>query len=504
MADLNALIARGYQFQPPPDPFAQYAKQQQLEQGEQANQLNQMKMQEYQRGMEETNAMRRLDPTSATYLQDITRINPEKGFAFAKLQQEAGTARTEGQIKSTKLIADKLALLPEAYRMADTPEAYLQLHQSVHADPVLGPYLQSVGATQDKGRAAIQNAVQTGKFDELRMGSMQSVNQILESMKPLVVGASSSVYNPKTGTYTQAPSAPVAPTDVKKLIMERDALPPGSPNRALYDQQIKDLGATAQTARDRLAFDRQKFDWEKSNPGFDLIQNADGEYFAVDKKTRAMTPLMVGGAAPAAAASMGGGQGARGTIGVTDGGRAAAAAGVPFVGKTSGLNEAQGNATAFGMRMKEANAALTALENKGETGTGVIGGTASGLVGLVPFVGDKLSAGVDNIFNVLPGVLGGFSPEQQQVLNGRINFITAILRKESGAAISPQEFTTAEKLYFPKPGDDATVIKQKQRARELSIKAMKVQAGPGAKSIDQLDVGGAGTPSANDPLGLRK
>lgn len=504
MADLNALIARGYQFQPPPDPFAQYAKQQQLEQGEQANQLNQMKMQEYQRGMDETNAMRRLDPTSATYLQDITRINPEKGFAFAKLQQEAGTARTEGQIKNTKLIADKLALLPEAYRMADTPEAYVALHESVHNDSVLGPYLKSVGATKDKGFATIQNAVQTGKFDELRMGSMQSVNQILESMKPLVVGASSSVYNPQTKTYTQAPSAPAAPTDVKKLITERDALPPGSPNRALYDQQIKDLGATAQTARDRLAFDRQKFDWEKSNPGFDLIQNADGEYFAVDKKTRAMTPLMVGGAAPAAAASMGGGQGARGTIGVTDGGRAAPAAGVPFVGKTAGLNEAQGNATAFGMRMKEANAALTALENKGETGTGVIGGTASGLVGLVPFVGDKLSAGVDNIFNVLPGVLGGFSPEQQQVLNGRINFITAILRKESGAAISPQEFTTAEKLYFPKPGDDATVIKQKQRARELSIKAMKVQAGPGAKSIDQLDVGGAGTPSANDPLGLRK
>jgi hypothetical protein len=262
--------------------------------------------------------------------------------------------------------------------------------------------------------------------------------------------------------------------------------------------------STAATAAASLTFQKQKFDWEKANPGHDLVQGEGGEYFAVDKKTRVMTPLMVGGAAPAATASMGGGQGARGTIGVTDGGRAAPAAGVPFVGKTSGLNEAQGNATAFGMRMKEANAALTALENKGETGTGVIGGTASGLVGLVPFVGDKLSAGVDNIFNVLPGVLGGFSPEQQQVLNGRINFITAILRKESGAAISPQEFTTAEKLYFPKPGDDATVIKQKQRARELSIKAMKVQAGPGAKSIDQLDVGGAGTPSANDPLGLRK
>ena len=242
MADLNALIARGYQFQPPPDPFSQYAKQQQLEQGEQANQLNQMKMQEYQRGMEETNAMRRLDPTSATYLQDIKRINPKMGFEFAKLQQEAKTAGTEAQIKDTKLIADKLALLPEAYRMADTPEAYLALHQSVHADPVLGPYLKNVGATPEKGLATLQKAVETGKFDELRMGSMQSVNQILESMKPLVVGASSSVYNPQTKTYTQAPSAPAAaaaPTPLAKLQNELAALPPGDPRRAEYVSAIR-------------------------------------------------------------------------------------------------------------------------------------------------------------------------------------------------------------------------------------------------------------------------
>jgi hypothetical protein len=184
MADLNSLIAQGFQFKEPPDPFAQYAQMQQLQQGEQANQLGQMQMQEYRRGMEETNAMRRLDPTSATYLQDITRINPEKGFAFAKMQREAKTAGTEGQIKDVKLLTDTLALLPEAYRRADTPEAYLALHQSIHADPVLGPWLKSTGATPEKGLATIQNAISTGKFDELRAGSMQSVAQILDSIKP--------------------------------------------------------------------------------------------------------------------------------------------------------------------------------------------------------------------------------------------------------------------------------------------------------------------------------
>jgi hypothetical protein len=189
--------------------------------------------------MEETNALRRLDPTSATYLQDVMKISPEKGFAFSKSQMEAKNAATEGQIKTTKLLTDKLALLPEAYKMANTPEAYLAVHESVHADPVLGPYLQSLGATADKGRAAIQNAVQTGKFDELRMGSMQSVSQLLDSMKPQVVAPSASVY--QGGKFTQAPAAPkeAAPTTLAKLKKELAALPPNDPDRAEYVNAIR-------------------------------------------------------------------------------------------------------------------------------------------------------------------------------------------------------------------------------------------------------------------------
>jgi len=238
MADLNALIAQGYQFQPPPDPFAQYGKMQQLQQGQQANQLNQMKMQEYQRGMEETNALRRLDPASATYLQDVTRLNPKLGFEFAKSQQEAKTAGTEGQIKSTRLIADKLALLPDAYRMADTPEAYLAVHKSVHADPVLGPYLQSLGATPEKGLAQLNEAVQTGKFDQLRMGSMQSVSQLLDSMKPVVVAPSASVY--QGGAFSQAPAAPEKAPAPPSMVAEFNfaKTPEGGNFRGDYQQFV--------------------------------------------------------------------------------------------------------------------------------------------------------------------------------------------------------------------------------------------------------------------------
>ena len=230
MADLNSLIAQGFQFKEPPDPFAQYAQMQQLQQGEQANQLGQMQMQEYRRGMEETNAMRRLDPTSATYLQDITRINPEKGFAFAKMQREAKSAATEGQIKDVKLLTDTLALLPEAYRRADTPEAYLALHQSLHKDPVLGPWFASMGATPEKGLATIQNAISTGKFDELRAGSMQSVAQILESIKPQPDAAlMKQLGYPQTPegfrAYQEAKRAPVAPAKIIGNVSPGDFTP---------------------------------------------------------------------------------------------------------------------------------------------------------------------------------------------------------------------------------------------------------------------------------------
>jgi hypothetical protein len=57
MADLNALIAQGVQFQRPPDPFAQYGQMQQLQQGQQQNQLNQMKMQQMQQASQRQNAL---------------------------------------------------------------------------------------------------------------------------------------------------------------------------------------------------------------------------------------------------------------------------------------------------------------------------------------------------------------------------------------------------------------------------------------------------------------
>jgi hypothetical protein len=260
----------------------------------------------------------------------------------------------------------------------------------------------------------------------------------------------------------------------------------------------------------QLNLARQKFAWEQANPGFELKEAEDGSIVGVNKRTLQAFPVSIGGAAqtaPMAAPAASGMPGARvqaipGMTSVLDQQAPATApmAGTPLRGKGTALTESQGNATAYGMRMREANAILEPLENAGKTNTGLIKGAVSGAVGLVPFIGDKLEDVSGSIFNALPRVLGGLSPEQQQVAQARINFITAILRKESGAAIGASEFATAEKNYFPKPGDDAATIAQKQAARKTAIKAMEIQAGPGAKQM-----GGAGVlpgATANNPLGL--
>ena len=161
-------------------------------------------------------------------------------------------------------------------------------------------------------------------------------------------------------------------------------------------------------------------------------------------------------------------------------------AGGAAIGGSPKLTESQSNATAFGMRAKEANRIVSDLEEKGVTNTGIIRSAIGGTVGMAPFVGGKMEQGVQSAMNVLPTYAGGPNAMQQQTDQGRRNFISAVLRKESGAAIPPDEYSNEEKKYFPQVGDSEAVIKQKKQARELAIKALEIQAGPGAKQIKAL------------------
>ena len=69
------------------------------------------------------------------------------------------------------------------------------------------------------------------------------------------------------------------------------------------------------------------------------------------------------------------------------------------------------------------------------------------------------------------------SDSGQQYLAAKLNFITAVLRKESGAAISDTEFANEDLKYFPQPGESAATIEQKRIARKTAVESMKAQSG---------------------------
>lgn len=155
--------------------------------------------------------------------------------------------------------------------------------------------------------------------------------------------------------------------------------------------------------------------------------------------------------------------------------------------KTLNPTEVQGKAALFGTRAAEANKILSDLSAQGINTPGLIKQAAEGL----PLVGNVAAMGI----NSLPQQLGGPSAKQQQVEQAQRDFVNAVLRQESGAAISESEFQNAKKQYFNQPGDSAEVKAQKAANRKTAIEGFKNMAGPIGKTIDS-------TISATNPLSV--
>ncbi len=479
---LNPNIALGVRPLEIPNQLAQYAQLSQIQGAQQANQLNQMQMAEYQRARAEEentrNFLARADLNDPNIRMQLLTGYGKAGREVATNLTAAEKARSEDLARQAKLAQDTQAMYQNISGIISNKADAAKFLQLVVNDP----------AMKDSPLTKIPLMQQIARIPEDPAG-------LDDWKKQFALGATKYITENKPVTFAQD-------TGGGGRLMSRAGL--GGPATLVpgsdytKTQTFADINAAA-----RLTFDQNKFAWEKANPGYELKEAEDGSIVGVNKRTLQAFPVSIGGAAPAAPMAGAGMPGARmpaattvpaipGMTSVLDQQVPAAApvAGTPLRGKGTALTESQGNATAYGMRMREANAILEPLENAEKTNTGLIKGAVSGAVGLVPFIGDKLEDVSGSIFNALPRVLGGLSPEQQQVAQARINFITAILRKESGAAISASEFATAEKNYFPKPGDDAATIAQKQAARKTAIKAMEIQAGPGAKSIQQYQTGG--------------
>lgn len=132
------------------------------------------------------------------------------------------------------------------------------------------------------------------------------------------------------------------------------------------------------------------------------------------------------------------------------------------------LTEGQAKANLFGTRMQEADRIINDFAAKGIT---------------APSVAQQLTGG-----NGISGSVAtaAATPQQQQIDQAQRDFINAVLRRESGAAISPGEFDSARKQYFVQPGDSPAVISQKARNRAIATQGMLAEVPDDKRGIPNM------------------
>ncbi|MDP9195217.1 MAG: hypothetical protein M3O22_00335 [Pseudomonadota bacterium] len=155
------------------------------------------------------------------------------------------------------------------------------------------------------------------------------------------------------------------------------------------------------------------------------------------------------------------------------------------------FTEEQTSAATFAERMTAANEQLDQLS-----------GARYNAPGVQDIVANNLDWGLDNL---------AMSQQGQQFNQAKRTFINAVLREESGAAIGKDEYTNAEKQYFPQFGDSAEVIAQKAKERQIATDGMRRAAGPALKKSGEAESkgkqaasGAPGAPEAIREVGGRK
>lgn len=218
-----------------------------------------------------------------------------------------------------------------------------------------------------------------------------------------------------------------------------------------FGLQERQIAATAgNTAASRALAERQ-FEFQKEQGNRPEIReetddNGNKRIVLIDRKTGAKTPV--------------------------NGGGAQAEPNNPFL-SGGPMKEEESKAALYANRMLNVErifrdpAVLAAGQNKFERA-----------IDKAPFVGSSSRTGLGNYVQ---------GADYQRFDQAKRDFINAVLRRESGAAIAESEFANAERQYFPQPGDSQAVLKQKQANRIEAIKGIGAGAGRGYRPDASFD-----------------
>jgi hypothetical protein len=148
----------------------------------------------------------------------------------------------------------------------------------------------------------------------------------------------------------------------------------------------------------------------------------------------------------------------------------------PKTGSSKPLTDSQSKALGFGTRMQESDKIINEIGDDFSP----MGINAKNAAGHLPLIGGIAEMGANK----------ALSDNSQRAEQAQRDFVNAVLRRESGAAVSPSEFDNARKQYFPQPGDSAAVKTQKAANRKLAMEGVLAEVPKGQRgSIDPKTAG---------------
>jgi hypothetical protein len=395
------------------------------------------------------------DLNDPEFRRKVMAANPKLGSQLIKTNAETGKLQNEA-------IANRIKLSREMLTGVNTPEDYIAWHESNHKDPVLGSYLTQRGVTAEQSRAKIiADLAKPGGLDKLKresaLGATDLQKELMQTERTRISAAPAFQRNAMLQKQWQhsIDNPKMTPLAGEKI----DAKGNKVPAYFGYDpttNTMEEVRMPTVTVGPLTTID-------PNAPTNNLAPASVNALTAPPTAGAPTSPVMRPPAltAPSAAAPTAAMPSATSPTSVSGG--------VRFGPKSTSdsLTEAQGKATNFSIRAKQAHEVLNTIGEDGKVQPGLIKRGAEA----IPFIGE----GLGTALNITQ------SDAQQQVEQAQRNFVNALLRQESGAAINKDEFENAKKQYFPQPGDSAAVIEQKRLNREAVIKGFDIAAGPGAK-----------------------
>lgn len=118
---------------------------------------------------------------------------------------------------------------------------------------------------------------------------------------------------------------------------------------------------------------------------------------------------------------------------------------------------------------------------EGQSKDAVYSTRAEGSLPIIDEFGEALTSLPESVGGAIPGVGNFVKSEQYQKAEQAGNeFLQAILRKDTGAAITSQEMAEYGSVYLPRPGDSPGVLAQKKVSRRRALEAIKAGMPPQA------------------------